>query len=134
MVINALSDVWSDLHPAARNPARITKANKDFSKRLEFKEIEFPVKVRDLHKIKKKNYCTSISDFGYERKRKYLIYLSGKCSEYKHVDFLTEGKKGKRRYVLIKDFKTLVCDHTVHRERKYFCSYCLHVLMVNKGL
>ena len=54
MVINALSDVWSDLHPAARNPARIIKANKDFSKRLEFKEIEFPVKVRDLHKIKKK--------------------------------------------------------------------------------
>ena len=30
-------------------------------------------------------------------------------------------EKGKRRYVLSKDFNTLMYDHTLHLERKHFC-------------
>ena len=37
------------LHPADCHSARITKAEKDFAKNLN----EFPVKVRDIHKIEK---------------------------------------------------------------------------------
>ena len=29
-------------------PARITKADKDFSKRIDFKNIKFPVKARNI--------------------------------------------------------------------------------------
>ena len=36
------------LHPTDHNPARNTKADKDFSKRLDFKDIKFPLKVRDI--------------------------------------------------------------------------------------
>ena len=36
---------------ADHNPRRITKADKDFAKKLDFKGIKFPVKVRDIHKI-----------------------------------------------------------------------------------
>ena len=42
------------LNPADRNPAKITKADKDFAKRLDFKDIKFPVKIRDIHKIEKR--------------------------------------------------------------------------------
>ena len=56
------------LNPAGRNPAKITKADKDFAKRLDFKDIKFPVKIRDIHKIEKKN-SISISVFGYENKK-----------------------------------------------------------------
>ena len=35
--------------------ARITKADKDFAKKLNFKDIKFLFKVRDIHKIEKKN-------------------------------------------------------------------------------
>ena len=42
------------LNPADRNPAKITKADKDFAKRLDFKDIKFPVKIRDIHKIVKR--------------------------------------------------------------------------------
>ena len=42
------------LNPADRNPARITKADKDFAKELDFKDIQFPFKVRDINKIGKK--------------------------------------------------------------------------------
>ena len=40
------------LHPADHHTARITKADKE--KKLDFKDIKFPVQVRDIHKIKKR--------------------------------------------------------------------------------
>ena len=39
------------LHSANHNPSRITKANKHFEKRFDFKDTKFPVKIRDNHKI-----------------------------------------------------------------------------------
>ena len=43
------------LNPADHNPVRITKANKDCAKSVDFKDIKVTVKTRDIHKIKKKN-------------------------------------------------------------------------------
>ena len=57
------------LHPADHHP---TKA---FPKRLDFKDIKFPVKTRDIHKIEKKN-SICISVFGCENKVKYSVYAS----------------------------------------------------------
>ena len=71
------------LHPADHHPAKITKAEKDLARKLDFKDIKFPVKIRDIHKIKKHNFIT-ISV--------YLIL----------------GEKGKKHYVLIKDFNTFM--------------------------
>ena len=70
------------LNPADPNPARITKADKDFTKKLDFKDIKFPVKIRDIHKIGKNNFI-DISIFGYENKEKYPIYESKKFCEKK---------------------------------------------------
>ena len=39
------------LNPADCNPGRITKSDKDFAKRLDFKDMKFPVKIRNIHKI-----------------------------------------------------------------------------------
>ena len=44
------------LNPADHHPARITKAGKDFAKNLDFKDKRFPVKVRHIHKIEKKEF------------------------------------------------------------------------------
>ena len=63
------------LQPADHHPARIRKVDKGFAKELDFKDIKCPVKIRDIHKTKKKKSIT-ISDFGYENKKKYPIYLS----------------------------------------------------------
>ena len=51
------------LNLADRNPAGITKAGKDFAKKLDFKDITFPVKNRDIHLSEKQN-SIGISDFG----------------------------------------------------------------------
>ena len=39
------------LHAADHNPKRITKAHRDFAQKLDFKDVKFSVKVRDIHKI-----------------------------------------------------------------------------------
>ena len=70
-----------------------------------------------MYKIEKEN-SIGISAFGSENKD--AIYISKKCFEKKHVDLLLTGKEGKRRYGLIKDFKTFMYDHTLHHGRKYF--------------
>ena len=54
------------LNSADYHPARITRADKDFAERHDSKNIKFPVKVRDIHKIEKKN-SISIIVFGYEK-------------------------------------------------------------------
>ena len=70
------------LNPGDHNPRRIIKVYKDFAKRLDFKGIKFPVKIRDIHKIeKKKKSSIGISVFGYENKGNYPIYVSKQYCE-----------------------------------------------------
>ena len=75
------------LTPANYHPARITKADKGFAKKLDFKDIKVSVKMRDMHKIEKKN-SIGISVFGYGNKEKHPIYVSKKCCEEKPADLL----------------------------------------------
>ena len=63
--------IFRYLNPADRNPERITEADKDFSKKFDFKDIKFPIKIRDIQKTEKKN---SIGVFGYKNKVKHPIY------------------------------------------------------------
>ena len=53
-------------------PAKVTKADKEFAKKLDFKNTKFPVKIRDICKIKKKN-SIGISAFGYGNKERHPI-------------------------------------------------------------
>ena len=66
------------LNPSDHHPARIPKADKDFA-------VKSLVKIRNIHKIRKKN-SMGISVFGYENREKYPIYVSKKCCEEKHTD------------------------------------------------
>ena len=57
MIMNALYDVQPDTDlQADNNPKRITKIGKDFAEKLDFKDVKFPVKVRDIQKIEKKKF------------------------------------------------------------------------------
>ena len=119
------------LHPSNQNPRRIRKVDKLCGEKLDL--IKFPVKVRDIHKIERKN-SIDISAFGYENKGKYPIYVSKKCCEDKHVDLLLIGVGEKKHYVLNKDFKTFMYDRTLHHGRKHFCRSCLQAFRTAKTL
>ena len=49
---------------------------------LDFKDISFLVKIREIYKIEKKN-TIDIRVFGYENKEKYPSYVSKQCCEEK---------------------------------------------------
>ena len=70
------------LNPVNHHPARVTKADKDFANRLDFKDIKFPAKIIGIHKIEKNN-SIGISVFGYENKEKHPIYVSKQFCEKK---------------------------------------------------
>ena len=62
------------LNPAEHHPARIRKVDRMFESKLNFKDIKFPIKIRDIHKIEKKkknSICINVS--GYENKEQYLL-------------------------------------------------------------
>ena len=127
------------LNHADHHPARITKADKDFVKNLDFKDIKFPVKVRDIYKIKKKKKkkkkkknSIGISVFGYENEKKYPIYVSKRCCKEKHVDLSSIEEKGKRHYVPIKDFNTFMYNHTLHRIKNIFVVIVYKLLVQKK--
>ena len=61
---------------------------------LYFKDMQFPVKVRDIQKIEKKNSIDLIV-FGYENKEKHPIYVLEKCCKKNHIDLLLLGEEGK---------------------------------------
>ena len=82
------------LNPANHHPARIKKTNKDLAKKHDFKDIKFPVKIRDVREIGKKD-SIGISVFGYENKEKNPVYVSKTCHEEKHVDLLLILEEGK---------------------------------------
>ena len=86
------------LNPKNPHPVGITKAGKDFLKRLAFKGIKFPVKIRDIYKIEKKKIPSALVFFGYENKEKHLIYISQQCCEEKHFDLLLIGEENKTLY------------------------------------
>ena len=48
------------LSPADHYPRRIIKAEKDFAKKLDFKGIKFPVKIRDLSNFKNNSIGISV--------------------------------------------------------------------------
>ena len=48
------------LHPVNHNPKGITRPDKDLAKELAFKDIQFPIKIIGIRKIRKKN-CVVIS-------------------------------------------------------------------------
>ena len=50
----------------------LQKVKKILQKKLDFENIRFPVKIRDIYKILKKN-SIRVFVFGYENKEKYSI-------------------------------------------------------------
>ena len=62
------------LHLVDKNPARIGKIRKNLARKLDFKDIKFPVKIRDIRKIEKK-IVNNISVFGCGNREKFPFYI-----------------------------------------------------------
>ena len=111
------------MFPVQRNPQRITKYKEHISK-LNYKNIQFPVKVKDVPKIEEMNDIR-FNVFGVDNTM-YPIYISKKINPKNGTcDLLLIESGSKKHYVLIKDFNKLMNSQTKNTNRKFFCKYCI---------
>ena len=111
------------LNPQEKDPQRIKKSDKEFIEKLDYSGIEFPITIKQINKIEKKN-SIRINVFGYEEKQPYPIYISDEKYE-DHMELLLITKDENKHYVLIKDFNKFMYQQTKRKERKHFCMHCL---------
>ena len=96
----------------ARNLWRPAKADKDFAKTRGFKDINFPVKIRDIHKIENKN-SIGISIFVYKNKEKY---------PEKNVNLLLIGEGEKTLFLSMNSIDSCMIIHYISKENSFVCT------------
>ena len=106
-------------NPQKRNPQRIKKSDKNLVSELNYKDIEFPVTVKQINKIEKQNDI-NINVFGYENKQPYPIYISKEKFE-NHMKLLLITENENKHFVLISDFNKFMFNQTKHHNKKHFC-------------
>ena len=111
------------LNPLERNPQRITKADRESVKLLDYTGVTFPVTIKDIDKIEKQNKI-NICVFGYDGETYPIRISEANFPDHMELLWIEEGEKS--HYVLIKDFNRFMYPYTKHKEKKYFCLRCLH--------
>ena len=114
------------LRPKARRATTITQNDRDFEQNLDYKDIEFPVKISDIEKIEKKNKI-NISVLGYKGKKKFYPIRISKEKYEDHMELLLLGDgEGKLHYVLVKDVNRLLCTVSKTKKKAHYCLQCFH--------
>ena len=115
------------LNPEKKDPQRIKKSDRVYISKLDYSEITFPVTIKQINKIEKKNDIR-INVFSYEEKQLFPIHISKEIFE-DHMELLLitgeSESEYQSHYVLIKDFNKFMNNQTKHKERKHFCMHCL---------
>ena len=121
--------LWSVLrylHPNQMNEVRLTNLRK-YENDLNFKGIDFPVKVKDIPKFENQNPdLPGINVFSISDNNKiYPLRLNQKDCE-KTIDLFLFSKDQKQHYSLIKNFSRLTRSQITSDRRKiHICKKCL---------
>jgi hypothetical protein len=114
------------LRPKDRRATTITVKDREFELGLDYKDIEFPVKISDIDKIERRNKI-NISVLGYKGRKQFYPIRMSKGEYDDHMELLLQGdKEGGLHYVLIKDVNRLRYSVSKHKGKAYFCLHCLH--------
>ena len=118
------------LNPLKGNPERITKADRESVKRLDYTGVTFPVTLSDMKRIEEQNKI-NINVFGYDRGAYPIRISEAKFSDHMELLWITKEEADVKKYenshyVLIKDFNRFMHSFTKYVGRKYFCLHCLH--------
>ena len=97
---------YSTLEPTEKDPQRIKKVDKQYTEKLDYSSIEFPVSQKQCNKIEKQSNI-NINVFGCEEKQPYPIYISKEKFE-DQMNLLLVANDENRHYFPIKDFNKLM--------------------------
>ena len=111
------------LFPVKQNAERISKY-KEHIDEVKYDKINFPVKLKDISKIENMNYI-KFNLFGVDDKQSiYPLYISNKICD-KICNLLLIENDNKNHYIWIKDFNKLMNSQSKHKDKLFFCYYCL---------
>ena len=123
--------LWSILrylHPREKHSIRINDL-REYENDLNFKGINFPVKVKDIQKFENNNPdLPGINVFSVDDNNKIYHLRINKKDCKKSIDLFLYSEDEKQHYSLIKNFSRLVRSQiTSHRSGKiYICKKCLN--------
>ena len=112
------------LLPQKKDPQRIKECDKKYVEKLDYSGIEFPVSEKQYNKIEKQNNIR-VNVFGYEKGKRYSIYVSKEKKFNSCLNLLLITKGEVKHYCLLKDISKFLYNQTKHKGRKHFCMYCL---------
>lgn len=108
-----------------KHAERIDKNLKIQAEKLNFKDLEFPIKVIDIKKFERQNNI-SVNVIEYVDKR-FSILKNVDDKKDIHVNLLLKSDKEKYHYTLIKSMSRLFSKEvSKHNDKKYFCDRCLN--------
>ena len=131
-MISVLYGILQGIVTHKKNPQRIKLEVRESAKRLDLSGIEFPLTIKQIPLIEKRNEI-NINVFGYEEKSVYPIYVS-KAEHLDHMELLYIEDKEGQHYVYIKDFSRLMFNFTRHKGKKHFCMNCLQCFYSKESL
>jgi hypothetical protein len=114
------------LNPVKKDQEVITKQLRGQASKINWKDIKFPVSLKDIDKFEKQNPNISVNVFGYEKNEVYPLRIS----EYKRENkirtlLISDGTK--QHYCLIKNISRLLSSQTSkHEHERHYCDRCLN--------
>ena len=119
------------LNPVDKHSIRVTKILKMQAEKLNWEGLEFPTKVKDIHKFEKRNNI-NVNVFSYddETKKVYTLRLSKTNNDVLVNLFLYD-----EHYSVVKDMSRLISSQLSKKEhKKYICERCLNAFGSEKAL
>ncbi len=113
------------LNPVEDNPHRITKELREQAEKLNWDDITFPTKVKDIS-IWEKNNGVNANVFGYneETKKAYTIRIGELRDPQKFINLFLHDDN---HYCVVKDLSRLVSSQLSEKDHgKDICLHCLN--------
>ena len=110
-----------------KHPERITKILQLQAEKLNWKDLKFPMELKDISRFEKLNEI-SINVYGYEKLNGvYPLKISNAQHYSHHVNLLLISEGEKKHYCLIKSMSRLLASQvTTKKAKKFFCPRCLN--------
>ena len=119
------------LNPAERNPNRITKILKTQAKKYNWNDVEFPTKLKDIHKFEKNNNVNvNVFSFDNETGKVYTLRLS-KMEHEETINLFLYNE----HYGVVKNLSRLVSSQVNKQDhKKFICLRCLNHFKSSESL
>ena len=125
--------VLCGIHKVDSHPERISHYRR-FENELNFKDIDFPVRIDQINKFEKQNPTISINVFGYEDNQLFPLYISKMNNGRHEIDLLYIKSDADSHYCYIPNLARFLSRTRSSHRISHFCRRCLQGFTSEKVL